>query len=182
MATYVAASSSSSAPWTKNTSKCQRSSERPKDAPSRTPPALTMAPLTTQEPGTNIHPTVEVGSNIASSSTPSPIRWQSTFMLGNSPLPMTASLRNWPTGEGGRIAQSLGQALQLLNNVHYFSYSTDEAVASRLQWHTIAVRLNPCLSLYFLLKNYYYYYYLLSLFLRCFSYMVVSCCSDRQPN
>ena len=129
--------------------------------PPRTPPTLTMAPLTIWEPGTNSLPTVEVGSNIASYSAPPPVGWQSTFMLGDSPLPVTANLRNWSAEKGGRIARSLGQALQLPNDVHYFSDGTDEVVATRLQWHTIAVRLNPCLSLYFLLKTYYYYYYLL---------------------
>nr|POF09210.1 hypothetical protein CFP56_41204 [Quercus suber] len=89
---------------------------------------------------------MEVGSNIASSSTPPPVGWQSTFMLGDSPISVIASLRNWSAGEGRRIAWSLGQALQLSNDMHYFSNDTDEAVAARLQWHIIAVRLNPCLS------------------------------------
>ena len=148
--------------------------------PPRTPPAPTVAPLTIWEPGTNSLPTVEVGSNIASYSAPPSVGWQSTFMLGDSPLQVITSLRNWSAEEGGKIARSLGQALQLSNDVHYLSNSTNEAVATKLQWHTIAIRLNPCLSLYFLLKT--FFFFLLSLFLRCISYIVVYYCSDRRPN
>lgn len=40
---------------------------------------------------------------------------------------MTASVRNWAAEEDGRIARSLGQALQLLNDLRYFSSGSDEA-------------------------------------------------------
>ena len=47
-------------------------------------------------------------------------------MLGDEPLPVTSSIRNWFAWEGGRIAQSLGQALQLPNDVHYFAGSSGQ--------------------------------------------------------
>ena len=65
---------------------------------------------------------MQVGSNVASSSALPVTGWHSTFfMLGDEPLPVTFSIRNWFAWEGGRIAQSLGQALQLPNYVHYFA-------------------------------------------------------------
>lgn len=57
---------------------------------------------------------------------------------------MTSSLRNWASGEGGRIAQNLGKGLQLPKDVHYFSDGSDEALAVRLQWHSIAVTSLTC--------------------------------------
>lgn len=46
-------------------------------------------------------------------------------MLGNKPLPVTSTIRNWSTREGSRIARSLGQALQLPNDVRYFMDGSD---------------------------------------------------------
>lgn len=77
-------------------------------------------------------------------------------MLGDEPLTVTSTIRNWSSRGGGWIAWSLRQALQLLNDVRYFSESSDEALAVRLQWHTIAVTLILCL---------FNFYYVISLFL-----------------
>ena len=52
---------------------------------------------------------------------------------------MAASVRSWAQGEGGQIAQSLRQGLQLLEDVHFFSDSSGESLATRLQWHSIVV-------------------------------------------
>ena len=74
-------------------------------------------------------------------------------MLRDEPPPMTSSIRNWFADEGGRIVQSLEQALQLPNDVRYFADDSDEAIAVRLQWHNIAVMfnlymLNYCFSIF----------------------------------
>lgn len=53
-------------------------------------------------------------------------------MLKDEPPPMTSSIRNWFADEGGRIAQSLEQALQLPNDVRYFADGSVEAIAVRL--------------------------------------------------
>ena len=66
---------------------------------------------------------------------------------------MTSNVRNWALGEGGQIARSLWQGLQLPEDVHYFSDRSDEALATRLQWHSIAVKH---LTFYFI---YFYYFY-----------------------
>lgn len=71
-------------------------------------------------------------------------------MLGNEPLPAASSLRNWAAREGGQIARSLGQTLQLPDDVHYFDCGSDEAMAVRLQWYTIVV----ILGLYYYLFTY----------------------------
>ena len=92
-----------------------------------------------REPILNSRPTIIVGSNIVSSSAPPATGWQSVFRLGDQPLPIMSSVRNWANEEGGWIAHSLGRALQLPNDVRYFSDESNEAVALRLEWHTIVV-------------------------------------------
>ena len=84
---------------------------RPKETPLRTPLASTVTVVVIREFASDARPTVQVGSNVASSSSPPIVRWQTTFMLGNEPLPMTFTIRNWAHGEGGRISRSLGQVL-----------------------------------------------------------------------
>lgn len=61
------------------------------------------------------------------------------FRIRNQPLPTTSSVQKWEKGEGGRVARSLVQALQLPNDVQYFSEGSDEAVAFWLEWHAIAI-------------------------------------------
>ena len=73
---------------------------------------------------------------------------------------MTSGGRNWASGEGRRIARSLGQGLQLPEDVHYFFDGSDEALATWLQWHSIAITRLTCLVyLLFFTCIYYYYYY-----------------------
>nr|POF12435.1 hypothetical protein CFP56_44868 [Quercus suber] len=60
------------------------------------------------------------------------------FKLRNKPLPVTSSVRNWAQGKGGQIARSLGWALQLPKDMHYFSSGSDKALAARLQCYSIA--------------------------------------------
>ena len=108
------------------------------DVPSRTPPIQSIALLVIREPAQDPRPSAVVGTNIASSSAASVARWQCAFRLGNWPLPTRSSVRNWDKRQGGRIAQSLGQALELPNDVQYFSEGDDEVVTIRLEWHTIA--------------------------------------------
>ena len=60
-------------------------------------------------------------------------------MLGGEPLPVTANMRVWAQGEGGRVAQSLVQGLLLPKDVHFFSGANDKSLAKRLQWHTIVI-------------------------------------------
>jgi len=66
---------------------------------------------------------------MASSSRPE-VGWQTTFRLGNEPLPMTASIRTWAQEEGGRVAWSLAWGLLLPKDVHFFSGRTDESLAN----------------------------------------------------
>ena len=46
-------------------------------------------------------------------------------------------------GEGGRVVQSLVHGLLLPEDVHTFKDGTDKSLGRRLQWHTVAVILNP---------------------------------------
>ena len=48
-------------------------------------------------------------------------------------------------GEGGRIAQTLAEALLLPEDVHAFEDGSEESVGRRLEWHAIAVNF---LSIY----------------------------------
>jgi len=92
-----------------------------------------------QEPFGRAHPTRQLESNVASSSTHPTVGWQTIFRLGNEPFPMTASVRTWAQGKGARVTRSLGYGLQLSEDVHLFSGGVDESLSSWLQWHTIAV-------------------------------------------
>ncbi|KAK9990368.1 hypothetical protein SO802_025353 [Lithocarpus litseifolius] len=83
------------------------------------------------------------------SSSRQPATWQPTFMLGSEPLPATASLRLWAQGEGGRVAHSLASGLMLLEDVHFFRDGTEDSIAKRLQWHTVAVNILTYVFLYF---------------------------------
>ncbi|XP_050290212.1 uncharacterized protein LOC126728439 [Quercus robur] len=44
----------------------------------------------------------------------------------------------WDKGEGGRIAQTLAEALQLPKDVHAFEDGSEESMGRRLEWHAIA--------------------------------------------
>nr|POF06576.1 hypothetical protein CFP56_17310 [Quercus suber] len=59
-----------------------------------------------REPVSDARPVAQVGSHVASSSWPK-VGWQTTFKLGNEPLPVIASVRTWAQGEGGQVDQSL---------------------------------------------------------------------------
>ena len=48
-------------------------------------------------------------------------------------------MRLWEKGEGGRIAQTLGEGLLLPDDVHVFEEGSEESVGRRLEWHVIAV-------------------------------------------
>ncbi|XP_075670269.1 uncharacterized protein LOC142640050 [Castanea sativa] len=82
-------------------------------------------------------PAAQVGMNVAFSSQPK-VGWQPAFLLGDQPLPATASVWMWDKGEGGKVAQSLVKGLMLPEDVHYFSEGDGETLVRRLQWHTIA--------------------------------------------
>lgn len=82
----------------------------------------------------------------ASSSTPLALGWQHTFRLGEGPLLATSILWTWRKGKGGRIADNLGQALLLLEDVHFWDDVKDEDIVLNLKWHTIAL---SALSQYF---------------------------------
>ena len=64
-------------------------------------------------------------------------------MLDGKPLPSTVCVRVWEKGEGGRVVQSLVHGLLLPEDVHTFEDGTNESLGRRLQWHTVAVILNP---------------------------------------
>ncbi|KAK9999238.1 hypothetical protein SO802_018841 [Lithocarpus litseifolius] len=100
------------------------------DVPVRTPPR--------SPAGTEIREHVaQTGLQVASSSRAAPA-WCPSFILDGKPFPSTASVRVWDKGEGGRVAQSLARGLLLPEDVHVFYQGTDESLARRLQWHTIA--------------------------------------------
>ena len=69
-------------------------------------------------------------------------------MLGDRPLPTDSCIRNWASGQGGWIADSLGQTLLLPDNMQYFAEGSDEAISLKLKWHTIAVNFNFSLFIY----------------------------------
>ncbi|XP_030925072.1 uncharacterized protein LOC115952134 [Quercus lobata] len=82
-------------------------------------------------------PPTEAGTGGASSSQVAPA-WEPKILLDGKPLPSTACIRMWDKGEGGRIAQSLAEALQLPEDVHAFEDGSEESVGRRLEWHAIA--------------------------------------------
>lgn len=90
----------------------------PGDAPARTPPRASRG-ITIREPAGVTRPIAQVGTNVASSSQPE-MGWQTTFKPSNEPLLLSAGVRTWSQGEGGRVAQSLVQGLQLPEDVHFF--------------------------------------------------------------
>ena len=124
------------------TRKRQRTANQPPrlsgDTSLRTPTPASGG-IVIQEPTGGARPTVRVGSNVASSSSRLVVGLQTFFRLRNEPLPMMTNFRSWAQGEGGRVARSLGQGLQLPKDMHFFLSNTDESLATRLQWHTIAV-------------------------------------------
>ena len=67
-------------------------------------------------------------------------------MLDGKPLPSSACVRVWEKGERGRVAQCLVRGLLLPKDVHTFEDGTDKSLGRRLQWHIVAVILNPCFS------------------------------------
>ena len=105
----------------------------PGDAAAQTPPRPTGG-IVIREPPT------EAGTGGASSSQVAPA-WEPKILLDGKPLPSTACIRMWDKGEGGRIAQSLAEALQLPEDVHAFEDGSEESVGRRLEWHAIAVIL-----------------------------------------
>ena len=107
----------------------------PGDAAAQTPPRPTGG-IVIREPPT------EAGTGGASSSQVAPA-WEPKILLDGKPLPSTACLRMWDKGEGGRIAQSLAEALQLPEDVHAFEEGSEESVGRRLEWHAIAVIFYP---------------------------------------
>ena len=83
-------------PLTTRTQKRQGITDPPRvqeEAPSRTPPVATTGGLVIREPTGEAHPTWQLESNVASSSTHSVVEWQAIFRLGNEPFPMTVSVR-----------------------------------------------------------------------------------------
>ena len=116
----------------------------PGDAAVQTPPRPAGS-IVIREPQT------EAGTGGASSSQVAPA-WKPKFILDGKPLPSTACVRMWDKGEGGRIAQTLAEALLLPEDVHAFEDGSEESVGRRLEWHAIAVNfLSYLLQLDFLL-------------------------------
>ena len=115
------------------------------DQPSTGPGDATVQTPPRPSGGIVIHePPTEAGTGGASSSQVAPA-WKPKFLLDGKPLPSTACVRMREKGEGGRIAQTLAEALLLPENVYAFEEGSEESVGRRLEWHAIAVIL---LSLY----------------------------------
>lgn len=145
--------------------KRQRTADQPPRVSRDAPPPLAWAVggIVIWEPTGGARLSAQVKSSVTSSSRPI-MGWQAIFKLRIEPLPVTASVRSWAQGEGGRVTQSLGQGLQLLEVVHFFSGDTDESPATRLQWHTIKViylilpLLHKCSSISFFFFHAYCYW------------------------
>ena len=70
-------------------------------------------------------------------------------MLGDKPLPNDSYVQTWRNGLGVQVADSLGQALLLLEDMQHYASYWDMDVAIKLKWHTIAVRTPFPFSLFF---------------------------------
>ena len=78
------------------TQKRQRTVDRPRvqeEALTRTPLVTATGGVVIQEPFGRAHPTRQLESNVASSSTHPTVEWQTIFRLGNEPFPMTTNVR-----------------------------------------------------------------------------------------
>lgn len=98
-----------------------------------------------QEPVGDSWPTAQVGIGGASSSQFEVI-WQPNSKFEDRPFLASASIRTWAQGQGGQVAQSLVHGLLLPEDIQFSSKGTEESLARRLQWHTIAVILHFSLS------------------------------------
>lgn len=72
----------------------EQTQRRPKETPSRIPPALAIIAVVIREPTSGTRPTVQVGSNAASSSSLLAAGWHTTFLLSSEPLLMASTVRN----------------------------------------------------------------------------------------
>lgn len=104
-----------------------------------------VSPLITLSPRQEDRPSTE-GTEGASYSTSLTPGWKCTFSLGKEPLLATSILQTWRKGEGGCIADNLGQALMLPKDVHFWVNVKDKDMVLNLKWHTITVSV---LSRYF---------------------------------
>lgn len=84
-----------------------------------------------------------MGTKGTSSSTPLALRYHNSFMLGEGPLPSTSSIQTWRKGDDGWVADSLGKALLLLEDVYFWDHITDEDIVLNVKWHSIAVSILP---------------------------------------
>lgn len=66
------------------------------------------------------------------SSSQQEVGWQTAFRLGNEPLPITANVRTWAQGKGGRVARILAKGLLLPKDMHFFLGSAKESLVTRL--------------------------------------------------
>ena len=62
-----------------------------------------------------------------------------SFTLGEEPIPATTFIRTWRKGADGWVAESLGNALMLLENVHFREEIADKDIVLNLKWHSITV-------------------------------------------
>ena len=106
-------------------------SSQPGDAAAQTPPRPTGGIVIRDQP-TPVVPGAASSSQAAQA-------WKPKFLLDGKPLPLTACVRMWEKGEGGRIAQTLAEGLLLPEDVHAFKEGSEESVGCRLEWHAIVV-------------------------------------------
>lgn len=64
-------------------------------------------------------------------------------MLGRESILATTFLRTYRKGDGGRVASSLGKALMLPKDVHFWEDVIDEDLFPNLKWHSIDVSIFP---------------------------------------
>lgn len=89
------------------------------------------------------------GGGGASYSNPLSLGWQHTFTRGNGLIPLDSHLQTWRKGEAVHLVDSLGRALLLPDDLHFWEEFKDEYFALNLKWHSIVVSTTPPLYDYF---------------------------------
>ena len=103
-------------------------------------PSISQPNIPTEGLG-NLLPTIKT-KGASSSPLPHP-SYQHSFMLGREALLATTFLRTYRKGDGGRVAGSLGKALMLPKDIHFWEDVTDEDLVLNLKWHSIDVSIFP---------------------------------------
>ena len=87
-----------------------------------------------------------------------------TFMVDEVPLPAMDRVRPWREGRGGKVAESVGEALLLPTDMNHWAKWDDEFILLNMKRETIMVTNFPCLLIAifisFLLFHSFYFYFI----------------------